>query len=44
MMEADAEIGRRSVEVEMVRASVWYFGIALWAGLGFWFVVGAPGV
>ena len=30
------------VEVEMNRAYVRYFGIAIWAALGIWFVVGLP--
>jgi hypothetical protein len=30
------------VEVEMIRAFLRYFGIAIWAGLGIWFVAGLP--
>jgi len=30
------------VEVEMIRASLWYFGITIWAALGIWFCAGLP--
>ena len=33
---------RPEVEVEMIRASVWYFGVAIWAALSIWFVAGLP--
>lgn len=32
----------QQVEVEMIRASLRYFGSAIWAGLGIWFVAGLP--
>jgi len=28
--------------MEMIRACLWYFGIAIWAALGIWFCAGVP--